>query len=335
MVNGMKPCWPSQVRRKRGGTSIFLRTVSLLLLAALVATAQFKSAGPPAVDTQKPVQAEVPTFSAKVNLVRVLVTVKDNAGAVITNLSKSDFTAIDSEVPQQIAVFDRNTSLALSVAILLDTSGSTRGSLPYETQSIRRFLDTLIGSGNSDDAFEIFSFNWRTNLELDFTRNVKRAHSLLKTLHGDGGTSLYDSMFLASDTLGSREGRHVMVIVTDGGDTTSYKKYNDALRAAQEVDAVVYPIVVVPVNADPGRNLGGEHALETLAESTGGKAFSPQGVGALDNAFSDIIRELRTQYLLGFYPQNVPQQPRLFHPLKVGTINPNLHVTARSGYYEP
>lgn len=316
---------------KRRSAEILHVVFLLLALAALPLPAQFKPANP----SSPPADEQVPTFSAKVSLVRVLVTVKDASGAVVINLNKTDFSAVDSGVAQQISVFERNTSVPLSVAILLDTSGSTRGSLPYETQSIRRFLGALIGAGNPDDAFEIFSFNWRTNLELDFTRNVKRADGMLKTLRGDGGTSLYDSMFLASDTLARREGRRVMVIVTDGGDTTSYKKYNDALRAAQEVDAVVYPIVVVPVNADPGRNLGGEHALETLAESTGGKAFSPQGTAALNQAFSDIIRELRTQYLLGFYPRGVPQQPRSFHSLKIMTVNPALRVASRSGYYEP
>lgn len=306
-----------------------LRAASIILLAAVLAEAQFRPVDPARAEDK------IPTFSAKVNLVRLFVTVKDREGAIISNLNKTDFAIADSGVSQQLAIFERNTSLPLSIAILLDTSGSTRGSLPYEVESIRRFASNLIGSGNYQDAFEILSFNWRTNLELDFTRNLKRVEAVLKTLRGDGGTSLYDSMFLASGTLTNREGRHVMVIVTDGGDTTSYKKYNDALQAAQEVDAIVYPIVVVPVNADPGRNLGGEHALETLADSTGGRAFSPRGTAELEQVFSDIIRNLRTQYLLGFYPQNVLQKPRVFHQVKVTPSNTSLRVTTRTGYYEP
>ena len=313
----------------------FRRYLILGLFSSLLAQAQFKPAAQTPGEPQHPDQSEAPTFSARVNLVRILVTVRDSSGAIVSKLNKSDFSIQDSGVEQKIAVFERNTSLPLSVAILVDTSGSTRISLPYETQSIHRFLDTLIGSGNPDDAFELFSFNWRTNLEVDFTRNAKRANGALKSLRGDGGTSLYDAMFLAGDTLADREGRHVMVIVTDGGDTTSYKKYNDALAAAQQVDAVVYPIVVVPVSADAGRNLGGEHALSTLAASTGGSAFSPRGAAELDEVFSAIIQELRTQYLLGFYPRNVEQQARSFHAVKVKTRADGLRVTARSGYYEP
>ncbi len=95
-------------------------------------------------------------------------------------------------------------------------------------------------------------------------------------LRGEGGTSLYDAVYLASDALTGREGRHVLVLVTDGGDTTSYKHYNDALAAAQRADAVMYPIVVIPIEGDAGRNTGGEHALATLASSTGGRIFYPQ-----------------------------------------------------------
>ena len=305
------------------------------LFACLPAQAQFKPAAPQEEVKPRPKDLEAPTFSAQVNLVRILTTVRDSSGAIVANLGKTDFSIQDSGVDQKIAVFERNTSLPLSVAILVDTSGSTQSSLPYERQSIRRFLGTLIGAGNADDAFELFSFNWRTNLEVDFTRNAKRGDVALKSLHGDGGTSLYDALFLASDTLADREGRHVMIIVTDGGDTTSYKKYHDALAAAQQVDAVVYPIVVVPVSADAGRNLGGEHALSTLADSTGGRAFSPQGAVELDRVFNEIVQELRTQYLLGFYPQNVMQQPRSFHSVKVRARTADLHVASRSGYYEP
>ena len=85
----------------------------------------------------------------------------------------------------------------------------------------------------------------------------------------------------------------------------------------------------------PGRNLGGEHALAVLANDTGGKIFYPSGFDQLDQAFADIIRELRTQYLVGFYPKDVREQPRSFHPTKVSTTNPAFHVIARTGYYEP
>ena len=121
----------------------------------------------------------------------------------------------------------------------------------------------------------------------------KRAERALHALHGEGGTSLYDTIFLAGDTLSDREGRHVIIVVTDGGDTTSTKKYADAFRSAQNADAIIYPILVVPITNDAGRNLGGERALESLASGTGGRVFQPSGATELDEAFTQILRDLR------------------------------------------
>jgi Ca-activated chloride channel family protein len=305
------------------------------LCTAFQAAAQFKPAITPPTPAQQTEQAQVPLYSAKVNLARLLVSVRDRQGAIVTNLNKEDFRVTDSGVEQQVAVFERNTSLPLSVAILMDTSGSTKIDLHYETGSVLRFISALLDAGNPDDKFALFTFNWRTNLDVDYSRSKARASKALNAAQGEGGTSLYDSLYLASDTLAGREGRHVMVVVTDGGDTTSYKKYSDALRAAQQADAVLYPIVVVPIAGDAGRNLGGEHALATLAASTGGRIFNPGSFNELDDAFADIIRELRTQYLIGFYPKDVKEEPRRFHPVAVTVRQPGMRTIARSGYYEP
>jgi Ca-activated chloride channel family protein len=306
--------------------------LALALCAGALVSAQFKPAVPA---TNGPESPQSPTFSIKVNLVRLLVSVRDQGGGIVTTLNKQDFHILDSGVEQELAVFERNTSLPLSVAILIDTSGSTRIDLQYETRSVNRFIPALLNAGNPDDAFALFSFNWRTNLEVDYSRNKHRAEQALHGLQGQGGTSLYDALYLASDTLANREGRHVIVVVTDGGDTTSYKKFSDAQLAAQRADAVLFPIVVVPIASDAGRNLGGEHALATLASATGGKIFYPAGFDQLDQAFADIIRELRTQYLLGFYPKDVREEPRRFHPTTISTTSTAFRVIARTGYYEP
>jgi Ca-activated chloride channel homolog len=296
---------------------------------SLAAWAQFKRVNP------APQPSAPPTFSVRVNLVRLLVSVRDQAGAPITNLNRDDFEVLDSDAPQHISVFEQNTSLPLSVAVLIDSSGSTQIDLHYEIDSVLKFIPALLRAGNPDDSFALFSFNWRTNMEVDYSRSQKRAERVLHGLHGEGGTSLYDAIYLASNTLSGRDGRHVMVIVTDGGDTTSYKHFEDALQSAQEADVVLYPIVAVPIANDAGRNLGGEHALATLAKSTGGRIFYPEGFDRLDAAFGDILRDLRTQYLLGFYPQGVPEQRRSYHPVTVKVRGGGMRVSSRSGYYEP
>jgi Ca-activated chloride channel homolog len=327
------------------GRSLWLVLAITWLTLALNAWGQFKPANPPPTAgpaqqqqspaSDRPSPGTPPLFSVKVNLVRLLVSVRNAAGALLTSLDRQDFRILDSNIQQEIAVFERNTSLPLSVAVLIDTSGSTQIDLRYEKDSVLRFINALIGGGNPDDTFALFSFNWRTNMEADYSRNPKKAERALRGLHNDGGTSLYDAVYLASDTLADREGRHVMVIVTDGGDTASFKHYEDALAAAQRADTVLYPVVVIPIEADAGRNMGGEHALTTLATSTGGRIFYPEGPERLDAAFTDILRELRTQYLLGFYPKDVRAQPRLFHRVKVEVRDSSLKVNSRSGYYEP
>jgi Ca-activated chloride channel family protein len=93
-----------------------------------------------------------------------------------------------------------------------------------------------------------------------------------------------------------------MVLITDGGDTVSQVKYAEALREAQIAEAIVYPIIVVPIEASAGRDTGGEHALIQIAHDTGGKFYYASGINQLDEAFRRISEELRTQYLLAYYP---------------------------------
>ena len=281
----------------------------------------------------RPALAQESTFKVDVRLVRMLVTVKDAAGRLIGSLNKDDFSIFDNGALQRVAVFERRTDQPLSIALLVDTSASTGIEMKYELDSVNRFLRALFQEGNSEDAVALYSFNWQVNLHSSFTRRIARLEQGLKQLKSEGGTSLYDAIYLASRDLESREGRHVLVVVTDGGDTTSSKKFHEAMEAAQISDAVLYPLVVVPITNEAGRNVGGEHALTTLAAGTGGRIFMPTPGAELDRAFSDIIKELRTQYLLGFYPANVPLTKNRFHALTVSLGTPNLRVLTRNGYY--
>jgi len=273
-------------------------------------------------------------FRSDVSLVRVIATVKNDSGELIGGLSKDDFEVRDNGVRQEIAVFEHHTELPLSIALLIDTSASTAIDLQYEVESVQRFLRALLNEGNPADAVSLYSFSWETVLLSDFTRRISKLESALKPLKTGGGTSLYDAICFAGEALSDREGRHVIIVVTDGGDTTSAKSFHEALEATQRADAVMYPILVMPITNDAGRNIGGENALTMLAQGTGGRVFTPGERAALDRAFSDIIRELRTQYLLGYYPRNIPPSEDSFHRLSVKlTKRPELRVSARSGYY--
>lgn len=273
------------------------------------------------------------TFKVDVKLVRLLVTVKDSKGTLMGSLEKPDFTVYDSGVKQEVAVFEHHTALPLSVALLIDTSGSTATNLRYETTSLEKFLRALLREGNPNDAVALYAFNDEVTRLNSFTRREERLSESLRTLKARAGTSLYDAVHLASRDLNGREGRHVIVAVTDGGDTTSVKKYGDAFESIQNADAIVYPILVIPITNDAGRNLGGERALETLASGSGARVFQPMGAAELDEAFTQILKDLRTQYLVGYYPRNLPPEAPKFHPVHVDLARKDLRATTRTGYY--
>jgi Ca-activated chloride channel family protein len=276
--------------------------------------------------------AQEPTFKVDVQLVRMLATVKNDAGAPIGGLSKEDFQIYENGIKQQISIFEPHTEQPLSVAILLDISASTAKDMKYQVESVQTFVRSLFGQGNSDDRAALYVFNWQVLRSVDYTRSASRFERAMKGLRGEAGTSLYDAIYLAAEDIDSREGRHVLIVVSDGGDTVSAKDYHAAMQAAHSADSVVYPILTMPILNDAGRNIGGENALTTMARTTGGKMFMP-GINGLGMAFSEILKDLRTQYLIGYYPRNVPVPNDRFHRIEIKMNRPGLRVVSRTGYY--
>jgi Ca-activated chloride channel family protein len=273
------------------------------------------------------------TFRHDVTLVRLLVGVKNQAGEVIGTIGQDEFEVYDCGVKQDIAVFDRQSTQPLSVAVMVDASGSTLKDIHYETTSIGKFFKALLREGNPRDTAALYSFNYDVHELHTFTRDMNRLESQLRLIKPSAGTSLYDAVHLVGHAVQGREGRRVMVIVSDGGDTTSFYKFQDAMDAAQKADALVYPIIVVPIENDAGRNIGGEHALMQFASNTGGRVFYPSDAAGLDRAFGEILLDLRTQYMLGYYPKNLPKDAERFHKVAVHVKRPDLRVSTRSGYY--
>jgi Ca-activated chloride channel family protein len=272
-----------------------------------------------------------------VRLVHILATVKDQNGAPVGSLEKSNFEIKDNGASQQIAVFERQTEQPLSIAVLIDDSGSTAIDLKYETDSVTRFVRAVTRSGNPQDTVALYSFNWEVVKQTSFTRDPAVIERRLRELRGEAGTSMYDAILLASRDFQDRQGRKVLVIVTDGGDTLSKTSFQRAAEAAQLADAVIFPILVMPVTSNAGRNAGGENALTTLAQRTGGQVFQPTLGAEMDHAFDGILRDLRTQYMLAYYPKDVPLTTDRFHTLTVTALgqsaDPSWKVSARSGYY--
>lgn len=272
-------------------------------------------------------------FRANVNLVHVVTTVRDRSGNLVGALRKEDFEVYDNGVRQDLAVFERQTNQPVSIVLMIDTSGSTGKDLKYETDSAGRFLHALLSEGSGRDAVALYGVNADVTEVRGFTHDYVSLEMSFRRLIPEGATALYDAILLGSRSLEKREGRKIIVIVTDGDDTYSKTTSQQALEAAQLADATIYPVVVMPIMNDAGRNIGGEHVLTYMAEGTGGRTFLPTLGAELDTAFSQIVQELRTQYMLGFYPHGVPPGKDRFHTLEVKVRAPELRVSARNGYY--
>lgn len=277
--------------------------------------------------------AQDPVIKVDVKLVRMLVTVKNRMGELVGGLTKSDFQITDNGVEQEVTLFERNTVQPLSIAMLVDRSRSTQREKAYEIESVRKFFKALFKEGNDRDQTALYSFNYEVRLQTDFTRRMDKLNSGLNALRSEGATAMYDAIYLASEDLDRREGRRVVVVVSDGGDTFSKVKFQQALEALHRANAVMYAVLIVPVSGDAGRNLGGENSLTTLTNWTGGKIFFPSLGLSLDQAFEDILRDLRTQYLIGYYPKNVPPSKQRFHRVAVTVNKPGFSVSARNGYF--
>ena len=307
-----------RVRASHDGASTRLAAVMLLLAAPLAAQ-----------------QAEPAMFTADVSLVTLPVTVKDSTGAPLGDLDRGEFEVLEEGDSRDLAVFERRTDRPLSVALMLDTSLSTAVELRYEREAASRFLAKLLGSASQPgDRAAIFAFSADVQILQGFTRDHKALEKALGRVRPDSGTSVYDAVRLASGALARRDGRRVIVMITDGGDTTSHWRFADALRAAHEREIAIYPLIVLPIQSDAGRNRGGEHALITLAEKTGGETFVQHGTTNLDAAFGEILRNLRTQYLIGFYPLlEGTNRKEVFRTIEIRVKRDGAFVLARSGYY--
>ncbi|MGA8761982.1 MAG: VWA domain-containing protein [Candidatus Sulfotelmatobacter sp.] len=281
-----------------------------------------------------PNQSEpAPTLEVDVKLVNVYVTVTNAHGSPVGGLKKENFAVQEDGRNQIIAVFDKESALPLSIALAVDTSLSTRHDLPLEQASAKRFARDII---RPVDGLSVFGFSESVLQATSYTADVRRIEDGIDHIHLGAATALYDAIYLVSRSLDRRQGRKVIVLITDGGDTISKFGYKDAVRAAEEAEAIVYSIIVVPIENSAGRETGGEHALIQLSEDTGGKYYYATSMAQLDDAFRQISDELRTQYLLAYYPSQRTSNSE-FRRIQVsvsdGPTPGPYKVRHRAGYY--
>lgn len=295
------------------------------------------------------------TLKVNVNVVQLFFNVKDKKGALIPNLTKSDFQIFEDGKPQTIKYFAAESNLPLTLGILIDSSGSQARVLDMEKQVGGDFLSQILRE--KDLAF-VIDFDVNVELLQDFTSSVRLLKTALNsarinTAGGSGtgipglgggtiptqgaprGTLLYDAVYLAShDELAQQVGRKAMILLTDGQDEGSQLRIKDAIEAAQKSDSIVYVLLC----ADRGFYGGfggysGEGEMKKLTQETGGRVIE---VGnkyeKLKEGFDQIANELRSQYNIGYNPTNAVLDGT-FRKIEIRANSKDYKIQARAGYY--
>lgn len=271
-----------------------------------------------------------PTIRAEVALVDVVVTAVDSKGKPMQGLKPEDFQVFEDKVPQNIQYFTtlgKSSQVPLTIALVIDTSGSVKNKLDYEKATAAEFFKEILRP-NRDLAL-IIQFDSDVNLVQDFTQRQSDLLSALETLKAGNSTALYDAVYLAAeDKLKGEVGRKVMVVITDGSDNHSKVKKEEAIEAAQKSDAIIYGIAVLGEETDFG-------ILRQFANETGGAFFSPRAkFDEIQSAFRAIGEEIQGQYSLAYVSTN-SKKDGSFRKLEVRCKVRGVKIRTRRGYYAP
>ena len=312
------------------------------------------SASPTPPNTTPEPDAEV--VRVETNLANALFTAVDKDRHFITSLRASDIGVFENDVPQTIGLFERETDRPLSLAILVDTSGSQEAVLPAEKSAARAFIDSVIRP-NIDQA-SVISFTGIPKVEQASTNDLKRLHAGIERVKvelppettGDDGeaatndddprgyTAIWDAAWMAIESLLSKTPDHTrraIIMLTDGDDTRSKIKKQDVIDFAVKSDVVIYSIGIRDRDFPEGKLDAG--ALRKVSDHTGGRAFFPTQPSELAAAFAQIDQELRSQYLIAYSPTNKSRDGS-YRRIRIEVINPELRkdkpqLFYRQGYY--
>ncbi len=306
-----------------------MATLTILAAGTLLAAAVAPRAGR-AASAHPWWQSRQGVIKSETNLVDILASVIDSKGRPVPDLKQDAFEISEEGVPQQIERFEAETNRPLDLALMIDASASTYKDLKFESEAAARFIRQVVRPG---DRLAVFQFD-ESVLELaDFSDDVPKLQAAVRKIAPGAGTSMYDAVALGANALRHRpeHRRRAIVLVTDAGETTSITKFDECRRAAIASEALLYSVVIRPIKSESGRNTAGEHALITITDSTGGALFILDDFDQIESMFDRIDRELRTQYLIGYYPHPIPP-PGSYRQLAV-TVKSGDTVRFRKGYF--
>ena len=294
------------------------------------------------------------------NLTNVFFTAADKQKRFVSTLTRDDVRVLEDGVPQEIFAFQPNSDLPLSLAILIDCSGSEERTLPIEKDAARSFLESVLRPEKDEAA--IVSFTGEVTLEQGLTGNISRLRRAIDEvrfvppsgyLGGGvvvggtppisgtrqilaGSTAIWDAIWATSNELLSASAEHTrraMILLTDGQDTISQVRMQEAIHRALKADALIYSIGI----GDRYEFGIDEAALKKLSEQTGGRAFFPSNERDLSNAFAQIEKDLRERYLIAYSSSNKLRDGS-YRKVNIEIVNPavrkeNLKLNYRPGYF--
>ncbi|HEY6333510.1 MAG TPA: VWA domain-containing protein [Blastocatellia bacterium] len=339
-------------------------TITVAIAPIIRSSSKTRAAGPaqqakPAPPADKSKQAGQSSNPAAQNdqtiklgaaLVTVPFNVTDKHNAYVNDLKKEDIELLEDNKMQTLFSFERQTDLPITIAMLIDISGSESYTLPSETSAGGRFFAKVLRPNK--DLGAVVTFESEAVLVQDLTENPERLQDALRRVRpslvdastgsvsgtppivnsNTGSTALYDAVYSVSSDLLQREaGRRVIILITDGFDTSSSLKVKDAIEAAWKHEIIVYSIGI----GDPLAGGVNTQLLKRLASETGGRAFFPRRDNDLDSAFSQIDDDLRQQYIVSYEPTNEAHDGS-FRTIQVRVKDKKeLTVRYRRGYFAP
>ncbi len=313
----------------------------LLLLALLAASPCARAQQPLPTSPPPPLtpgtQNQNHKITTTVDLVVLHTTVLNEKGEFVPSLKVDNFRVFEDKIEQKVSVFTKE-DIPVTMGLVIDNSGSMKEKRPQVNEAALSFVRT---SNKQDEVFVVnFNDEYYLDLDEDFTSDPQELHEALEKIDTRGSTALYDAIIGSLDHLKKgHKDKRVLLVITDGDDDASRKSFDYTVKAAVESNAVIYAVGVF--SDDDRKNAKkmirkSKKDLTTLAEATGGLAFFPDKLADVDPVCTQIAKDIRNQYTLGYYPTNTARDGT-FRSVKVELIPPKgegkLTVRTRTGYY--
>jgi Ca-activated chloride channel homolog len=278
-----------------------------------------------------------PVFPVDLDLVNVTVTVRDARGGLVSDLAEQDFTILEDGHPQRVRLFapaatkEERAELTLTLGMLFDTSQSMRADLRLSQQSATRFLESI---PRARDLVLVF-FDRDIRISRYGSENQQGIFARILETQGTGETALRDAIAVYLSRVAETAGRKVLVLFTDGDDTTSQVPPQEVQRLLRSSEVTVYPVAFPGERrANATESLRARSFLHGLAEATGGQVFQPTASRELATIYQTILDELGSQYVLGYTSDNTRRDGR-FRKITVELKRPELKLRYRRGYDAP